>query len=209
MTQSSEEGVALSAPEKKIARRLAQLRQDQDITLRELSEKTGFSESYLSRVVNLKMPVSVANLAKFAEVFGVSIASFFDSEASSARVQLTVAGAGERAQIRGPDGVSIRLLAAGIKGRIMEPFVVDVDSARPQAPLQSHEGEEFIHVLKGRCRMIIGDRAYDMKSGDSIYFDSGIRHRVEPLGGRPCEILSVVTSRDFTFHGNLNRLINA
>lgn len=209
MNSSPDTSGTLSAPEKKIARRLAQLRQDRGMTLRELSEQTGFSESYLSRVENLKMPVSIANLAKFAEVFGASIASFFDQDASSARVQFTAAGEGERAQIRGPDGVSIRLLASEFKGRIMEPFVVDVESARPQAPLQSHEGEEFIHVLKGRCRMVIGDRVFEMKTGDSIYFDSGIRHRVEPIGGRPCEMLSVVTSRDFTFHGNLSRLMNA
>ena len=205
---SPEPSDPLSPPEKKIARRLAQLRQDRAITLRALSEQTGFSESYLSRVENLKMPVSIANLAKFAEVFGVPLASFFDGEASNARIQYTPAGRGEPMQIRGRNGVAIRLLAPEVKGRIMEPFLVDAGSARPQAPLQSHEGEEFIHVLKGRCRMVINDSVYEMKSGDSIYFDSGMRHRVEPADSRPCELLSVVTSRDFTFHGNLSRLIN-
>src|SRR5690606_33597668 len=82
MNSSPDTSGTLSAPEKKIARRLAQLRQDRGMTLRELSEQTGFSESYLSRVENLKMPVSIANLAKFAEVFGASIASFFDQDAS-------------------------------------------------------------------------------------------------------------------------------
>jgi transcriptional regulator with XRE-family HTH domain len=198
----------LSPPERFVARRLSQLRQERGLTLSALSRQTGFSESYLSRVENLKMPVSIGNLARLAEAFGVTVASFFDQDANPGRVQFTPAGAGKVAQLRGRDGVQIRLLASGLKGRCMEPFLVNVLTARTDAPLQAHNGEEFIYVLRGRCRFELNEQTFDLKTGDSIYFDAGIRHRILPLVQRPAEVLSIVTSRDFTFHGNLGRLMN-
>ena len=48
-----------------------------------------------------------------------------------------------------------------------------------------HAGEEFDFVLEGRIRYTIDDEDYILEAGDSIYFDSSLRHRVEALDGQP------------------------
>ncbi len=194
--------------EKKIARMLVRLRRDNDLTLSELSERTGLSESYLSRVENLKAAIGISKLAKLAEAYVVPMSFFFDGDAQGPRCRFTRAGAGTKVRLRGRSGIDVRLLANTVKGRMMEPFVVDVSTSRKDAAMQAHEGDEFIYVIKGRCRLFFGADCHEMSAGDSIYFDSGLPHRVEPADNRPCDILAVVTSRDFTFHGSMARLLN-
>lgn len=208
MATDSDNGQALTPMEKRIARTLTQLRKDNDLTLSELSERTGLSESYLSRVENLKAAISISKLAKLADAYVVPIGSFFESDRHEPRCKFTPAGEGTRVRLRGREGINVRLLANTVRARMMEPFVVDVSTAKRGATMQSHEGDEFIYVVKGRCRLFFDKDVYEMGAGDSIYFDSGVSHRIEPADSRPCEIVSVVTSRDFTFHGNMARLIN-
>ena len=208
MSKDLDSETSLSAAEKRIARMLVRLRRDNDLTLSELSERTGLSESYLSRVENLKAAISIAKLAKLAAAFVVPINMFFEGDSQEPRCKFTPRGEGTKVRLRGRHGVEVRLLANPLKGRMMEPFFVDVASAERGAPMQSHAGDEYIYVVQGRCRFFFGTEIFEMSAGDSIYFDSGVEHRVEPVDRRPCEILSVVTSRDFTFHGNMARLLN-
>lgn len=46
----------------KVARRLATLRQENKLTLRELAERTGISAAYLNRVERQKTPINIAVL---------------------------------------------------------------------------------------------------------------------------------------------------
>jgi quercetin dioxygenase-like cupin family protein len=57
----------------------------------------------------------------------------------------------------------------------------------------SHDGEEFVFVLTGTIRYVLGDRPVDLAAGDSLHFAARERHRVENLSGAPTIVLTVVT----------------
>ncbi len=57
----------------------------------------------------------------------------------------------------------------------------------------SHEGEEFVFVLSGAIRYVLGDRPVDLAAGDSLHFAARDRHRVENPGRGPAVVLTVVT----------------
>ena len=90
----------------------------------------------------------------------------------------------------------------------MQPFIVDVRSARPNMRMQSHPGQEFIYVLSGQCRFHFGTDVLKLHEGDTLYFDSTVNHKVEPIDGESCQCVAVVTSGDFPFHGGMARLLN-
>ena len=46
----------------------------------------------------------------------------------------------------------------------------------------SHEGEECGSIIQGTMKIIIGDRAYTLKTVDSIYFKSTVPHKWENVG---------------------------
>jgi len=195
------------AVEKLVASRVAALRREVGLTLRELATKTGLSDAYLSRVENGQTAVTLASLEKLAAVFATPITTFFEEEAKPRRLVLCRTGAGRKARFRGRTGTLVELLADEKHAKLMEPLIVDVSSAtRPVKPL-SHAGEEFNFVIEGRCTFLFGDEKHTLNAGDSVYFDATVPHAVHAIRGEPCRLLAVVTSRDFQVHRNISKVL--
>ena len=197
----------LGESERRVARRISELRRNAELTLEELERLSGLSRSYLSRVENLKTAINLSSLESLAHAFVVPVSTFFEQE-SNQRICLKQAGQGKEIRLRGRKGVKVRLLASELHHRMMEPFVVDAGTSGKDVPIQSHEGEEFLYVLQGSCDFQYGKETYRLRRGDSVYFDSGIPHKVEKRGSGRCLLLATVTSKDFSFHGNLTKLLN-
>ena len=75
----------------------------------------------------------------------------------------------------------------------MGPLTIDVDATAYQDfVLSSHEGEEFIYVLRGRMEISYGKNTCLLEEGDSIYYDSIVPHHVHGYQGEAAQILAVV-----------------
>jgi len=205
MTKRARE--SLGESERRVASRIAELRRDAELTLEELGKLAGLSRSYLSRVENQKTAINLNSLELLARAFVVPVSTFFEQD-SEERLCLKRAGEGKQIRLRGRRGVKVKLLAPEFHRRMMEPFIVDVNTSGEEVPIQSHEGQEFFYVLQGACILHYGQETIPLKKGDSVYFDSVIPHKVEQVGKRPCLLVATVTSKDFSFHGNLTKLLN-
>jgi len=190
-----------------VARRIAALRRELGLTLRALAAKTGLSDAYLSRVENGQAAITLASLEKLAAVFVTPLTTFFEEEPEPERLALCRAGEGRPARFRGRSGTLVQLLANEKHGKLMEPLLVDVASAgRPVRPV-GHPGEEFNHVLSGRCAFLFDGKKYVLSTGDSVYFDATVPHAVHAIKKEPCLLLAVVTSRDFQMHRNIAKIL--
>lgn len=190
-----------------VARRVAALRAESKLTLRELAERTGLSDAYLNRVERQKTPINIANLEKVAGAFEVSLASFFEADTARQPVVITRARAGRKVRFRGRDGFRVELLADAKKGKLMEPLLVDLASARRVVPPQSHAGQEFNFVLEGRCLFLFGKERIELGPGDAVYFDASVPHVCQALGKGPSRLLAVAASADYPLHGNIAVLL--
>jgi len=75
----------------------------------------------------------------------------------------------------------------------MEPFLIDIKPSTTNEPiLSSHEGEEFIFVLKGTIKINYGKEVHVLNSGDSIYYDSIVDHLVSGFENQAAQIVAVV-----------------
>lgn len=199
----------LSDADRHVARRVAALRREVGLTLKELGERAGLSDTYLSRVENEQTAVTVASLARLAEVFAVPVASFFDDEDTPRPMVITKAGQGTKMRFRGRSGSIVYLLADEKHGKLMEPLIVDVSASGPEVPLQAHAGEEFNLVLDGSCVFYFGDGEYPLEAGDSVYFDATVPHALRAANGGETRVLAVVSSRDFQFHRNISKILES
>ena len=68
-------------------------------------------------------------------------------------------------------------LAPEVKGRHMEPLIVDLEILSDEER-SVHEGEEFIHVLQGTVVLEIGDDHFELTPGDSAYYLSTTPHLI-------------------------------
>jgi transcriptional regulator with XRE-family HTH domain len=193
--------------EQTIARRVAALRHEVGLTLREFGEKTGLSDAYLSRVENGHAALTIASLARIAEIFATPLTSFFEEEEEPPPLVLCRAKEGRKVRFRGRTGTLVSLLAEEKHNKLMEPLIVDVTSAPADVPLRAHPGEEFNYVVEGRCRFRFGRDDYVLSTGDSVYFDATVEHATHAIDGTPCRLLAVVTSRDFQFHRHIGKVL--
>lgn len=73
------------------------------------------------------------------------------------------------------DGYSFVSLNSDFMDRSIEPMLVTIkDGVKPE--LVKHKGQEFNYVLSGALRVIVGEREYYLRAGDSIYFDASLAH---------------------------------
>jgi len=63
---------------------------------------------------------------------------------------------------------------------------------------RGHEGEEFLHVLEGTLRVVVGEEEYVLAQGDSLHFKSTRPHAYESMGDQPCVVFRRHASRLFS-----------
>src|SRR6185312_8750020 len=56
---------------------------------------------------------------------------------------------------------------------------------------RSHEGHEWLYVLSGRMRLVLGDRDLILQPGEVVEFDTNIPHWFGSTGQEPAEVLSL------------------
>jgi quercetin dioxygenase-like cupin family protein len=63
----------------------------------------------------------------------------------------------------------------------MQPFLFVGKKGEVKPHELSHEGEEFIYVIRGQMKMQVGEVEYQLKEGDSLYFNSSLKHGIQPV----------------------------
>lgn len=173
-----------------LGKRLRRLRDGRGWTLDELAERTGLSKPYLSRLETGERQPSIAALLSVAQTYGVTVASLFQEDEQAPQV---VVRAGQ-APLQPGNG----LLHAGLSARAGEahlrPIRVVVPLEREGDELYQHDGEEWLYVLRGRLRLILGREQYVLDEGDAAHFDARTPHRLVAEGEGDAELLLVATT---------------
>jgi len=157
-------------------RRLRRLRASRRLSLREASERTGLSVSFLSALERGVSGASVATLQRITAAYGTTLLELFGRAASGARTRLVRAD--ERQVLRMGDAeVRIEQLAQG--ARELEPQLFVLAPGASSDGAYAHEGEEFLYLLSGAVTIWLGDdETYTLdRAGDALTFPSTLPHR--------------------------------
>jgi quercetin dioxygenase-like cupin family protein len=76
----------------------------------------------------------------------------------------------------------------------MRKFTIKPGGSIPKHHHLDIEHEQY--VLKGRYRVGVGDRVYEVREGDSIYIPSGTAHWYENTGDENAEFLCIVPKKE-------------
>ncbi|BAD77180.1 cupin domain-containing protein [Geobacillus thermoleovorans] len=173
-----------------IYRKIRDIRKQRDLTLKELSEKTGLSVSFLSQVERGTTSLAITSLKKIADALEVPITDFFENEAN----QNFVVKVEKRKpfRIEGSSAEYTRL-AGNFNGRSLEPLIVTLAPGLVQDNVFSHPGEEFYYVLEGAVIFNVDGKEYLVKAGDSIHFPSSLPHFWSNPLSQEAKILCVLT----------------
>lgn len=176
-----------------LAQRIRTTRKDQRLTLEEVASRTGLTRSWLSKVENFRVTPSLPALGKIAEALGVSVADLVAGLDS--KPALVVVRREERQQVdrdRSRKNTTVyESLAHKRPNRAMDPFLLTVPPGVARDEAMGHEGEEFLMVQSGSVEFEFDGETHKLRSGDSLYFDAGVPHRLLNPYKRPAVVLCV------------------
>jgi len=171
--------------------KIKELRQEKQMTLKDLSEVTGLSLSFLSQIERGASSLSITSLKKIADALQIHINYFFMEETDQ---QNFVVRRGERHSFSTHDGSQLYTRLSGtFAGRKLEPLVVTLPPKLKDEIADRHQGEEFYYVLQGEVIFTVNNEAYQLYEGDTIHFPSSNSHKWENPLSTESVVLSIVT----------------
>jgi DNA-binding transcriptional MerR regulator len=172
--------------------RFRRLRARRGLSLAEVARATGVSVGFLSALERGQMRSSVATLRRIARFYRTNILSLFETAGENRRLVRPA----HRKILETKEGVRMELLAWG--NTVMEPHLFRIKSGGGSGESYTHDGEEFLHVLRGGLEIWLGDdEHYLLKTGDSLYFESSTPHRWRNPGRSEAWLLWVNTPPTF------------
>jgi transcriptional regulator with XRE-family HTH domain len=172
--------------------RFRRLRAKRGLSLAHVAKATGVSVGFLSALERGQMRSSVATLRRIARFYGTNILSLFEAAGDNPRLVRP----SERKILETAPDVRMELLAWG--NTAMEPHLFRVKPGGGSGESYSHEGEEFLHVLRGDFEIWLNKTEhYRLKPGDSLYFESSTPHRWKNPGRKEAWVLWINTPPTF------------
>ena len=172
--------------------RFRRLRLRRNLSLAQVARATGVSVGFLSSLERGQMRCSIGTLRSIARFYKTNIMSLFETNGDGQHL----VRASQRKILETSSSVRMELLAWG--NTAMEPHLFRVKPGGGSGESYAHEGEEFLHVLRGEFELWLHNEGhYRLKAGDSLYFESSTPHRWKNPGRAEAWILWVNTPPTF------------
>jgi len=172
--------------------RLKALRVERNLTLTEVAAASGVSASTLSRLEAGQRRPNLELLLPLARLYGVPLDDMVDAPSTGdPRIHLkpiTHAGMTAVPLTRRPGGLQAfkMVLEGDARGEEPDPRV--------------HEGYEWLYVLNGRLRLVLGDKDFVLRPGEAAEFDTHTPHWFASADGRPVELISLFGQQGERMH---------
>ena len=169
--------------------RLRRIRERKGVTLTALAAQTGISKSTLSRLESGRRKPSLELLLPLAQAHHLPLEELVGApRTGDPRI---------RSRPRTRNGRLVYPLTQQSSGMAVWKVVIPPEQERK---LRTHAGYEWLYVLGGEMRLILGEHDITMRPGEVAEFDTRVPHWFGPTGDEPVEILSVHGSHGQRMH---------
>jgi transcriptional regulator with XRE-family HTH domain len=161
--------------------RLKGVRTQRRMTLTGVAERTGISKSTLSRLETGQRRPTLELLLALSQLYRVPLDDLVGApEVGDPRIRLKPSRVKGRTVLpltRQPDG--------------MQAWKIVLPTGQVNPDPRAHDGYEWIYVLSGRMRLVLGDKDWVLGAGEVAEFDTQVPHWFGSTGEAPAEILSI------------------
>jgi len=173
----------LAAVLDQVGPRLKRARTRRGLTLTGVAAVTGISKSTLSRLETGQRRPTLELLFALSRAYRVPLDDLVDApEVGDPRLRLKPDHVKGRTVIpltRHPDGI--------------QAWKIVIPTSKVDPEPRAHDGHEWIYVLSGQMRLVLGDRDWILGPGEVAEFDTQVPHWFGSTGEQPAEILSIFT----------------
>lgn len=166
-----------------VGARLRALRIERRLTLAGISASTGISVSTLSRLESGQRRATLELLMPLAKIYGVTIDELVDAPATGdPRVHMR--------PIR-RHGATIIPLTEQAGGIGAYKYILPGRKSPGTPDPQTHEGYEWLYVLSGRLRLVLGGQELTLKPGEAAEFNTRTPHWMDNATAQSVEFLAL------------------
>ena len=180
---------------KEMAGRIRELREIEGLSVSQMAEKTGVTESEYLECENGNKDLNFAFIYRCALALSVNVTDIIEGYSPTLK-GYTVTRHGSGQKIAQAHGMTYFNLAYAFKNRIAEPLYVrsvfNPDAQSKDIELTTHAGQECDIVVDGYLMVQIGEHKEVLGPGDSIYYDSDTPHGMIAVNGRDCIFYAIV-----------------
>ena len=176
-----------------VGTKLRDLRKQNGLTQQELADRAELTKGFISQLEQGQVTPSLVTLFDLIECLGTTPSDFFKPTGAEKVVF------GDRDYFEKVDeaGNSTVWVVPSAQSNQMEPVLVTIRPHSALPPDDPHKGEEFGYVLSGRIALYRQETRFDVKAGESFYYEADRPHRIENPGSRPAKVLWVSTPPSF------------
>lgn len=172
---------AIAGALEQVAARLKRLRAQRGTTLTALSDLTGISKSTLSRLENGQRRPTLELLLALSLAYRVPLDDLVGApEVGDPRIRL------KPGQVKGRTVIPLTGQPGGVQAW---KIIVPTSKADPEC--RAHDGHEWVYVLSGHMRLLLGDQDLVLGPGEIAEFDTRTPHWFGSTGEEPAEVLSI------------------
>jgi transcriptional regulator with XRE-family HTH domain len=172
---------AIAAALDQVGPRLKRLRLDRGVTLAALTEATGISKSTLSRLETGQRRASLELLLPLAQAYRVPLDDLVGApEVGDPRIRL------KPHRVHGRTVLPLTRQPGGVQA-----WKIVIPAANTTPLLKTHEGYEWLYVLAGRMRLVLGEHDLVLGAGEVAEFDTRVPHWFGSAGQGSVEVLSL------------------
>ena len=162
--------------------RLRMLRQERGTTLAELAAATGISLSTLSRLEAGQRRPTLELLLPLARAHQVQLDELVDApQTGDPRIHAR--------PIKRKDGAVLIPLTRRPGGLQAYKQIVPAGWPGGEPNQKTHEGYDWLYLLSGRIRLLLGDKDILLAEGEVVEFDTRVPHWFSNPGPGPAEML--------------------
>ena len=161
-----------------IGKKIKELRLQNDLTLEDLASRSELTKGFLSQLErNLTSP-SISTLEDILEALGTNLSEFFQEDTEE-----QIVFSKKDFFVDTKDEYQIEWIIPNAQKNEMEPILLTLKPRGTSHEMMSHQGEEFGYVLSGNVTVVLGNKAFKAKKGESFYYEAKYKHHLESKNG--------------------------
>ncbi len=169
-----------------IGKKIKKARTAKKLAYEQLANETGFSVEYLKEIESGKTTPPVGTLLQISRALEIDSGTLLKNDETKMKSRIN-------AYAKRTDNYAYTTLTPGAENKHLKAFLVTIDPMQDHSGVgYQHEGEEFNYVLEGTVEVEIGDHTNELKAGDSLHFNSGIRHNLKNIGKEEAKLIVVI-----------------
>ncbi|MBF0227341.1 MAG: helix-turn-helix transcriptional regulator [Desulfobacterales bacterium] len=169
-----------------VGSKIKKIREKKNVTFEQIANDTGCSIDYLQKIESGEIMPPVGVLLQVSRALDINSDLLLKDNGTTVKKRV-------QAYNKRTENYAYTALTPVAENKHLKAFKIMIEPMKDHEGVgYQHEGEEFIYVLSGRIEVIVGENVNNLNEGESLHFNSGIRHKIKNIDNKQAELLVVI-----------------